>query len=196
MNARSSRFSLVALIGFGLALAGCGGGGSNGYGSYGGGPADVNVGGTYQAAPGYYQPAPPSPPVATFATLTVQVTNDSTATIDVTATTPDETVDAGDVAPGETIQFDMGELPPWATLSATAVTTDANGNVPSYPDDTVSDGIDYSDTDPFVGIDWQDSFASSLSTTGSAPASSAIVATKVPAKSNVKVVTPTRKPRS
>src|SRR5205807_1494762 len=108
--------------------------------SHGGAP-----GATFQPAPPASPPASPpdvilvsSPAPVIFVpvgpTLVAQVTNGSTATISVSVTTPDLVLSAGQVSPGETIQLDLGELPSYATFSATAVTSDASGEWPSFPD--------------------------------------------------------------
>jgi hypothetical protein len=164
----------AVLVLFALALLGVGCNGSSG--RYG-----------YDAS--YYPvPAPQGP------SLLVQVTNNTSATIDVTATTPDETVDGGTACPGETIQFDLGELPPYADLAATAVTADATGCVPTYPDFTVNQGVDYT-ADGFVGVEWDDCLAAYDTLGGPAGHTGLVVVKKANRASNARRVIPTRRPR-
>jgi hypothetical protein len=88
--------------------------------------------------------------------LVIQVTNSSCATIDVSADTPDETVDLGLVGPGETISVNLQELPAYATLSATVVGVDGCGVSPTFASDTLDLGADYTDSSPSASVDWQD----------------------------------------
>lgn len=99
--------------------------------------------------------AAPAPVFTTSATLQIEATNDSSATIDVVVTTPDQTLDLGQVVPGETIVTDLGELPSWVTLTATAVTFDDFGAWPTFPGQTLTFGNDYTDASPIAAIDWQ-----------------------------------------
>ena len=87
--------------------------------------------------------------------LVLQVTNDSGCTIAVEAVTPDEDDSCGFVAPGETISVTLDEVPPWVKLSATSLCP-ASGQDVSLPDQTFDDGPDYSDSNPFAGVDWTD----------------------------------------
>ena len=96
--------------------------------------------------------------------LVCEVTNGSSVTIDVTASTPDETVDCGNVLPGQTISVDLQEVPPYATLNATAVTPDSSGNTPTFATETVNDGSDYTDTAPNTSFAWDDSSDPTAST--------------------------------
>jgi hypothetical protein len=105
-----------------------------------------------------YGPGGPAPsandPSRVDPTLVVQVTNGSTASIDVTAASPDQNTAFGPIAPGQTVVFDLTELPPYAVLSAVAVTVDARGMVPTFQSITIQLGVDYTAASPFVGIDW------------------------------------------
>lgn len=137
---RSSLLSVaVALLGVAL-LAGCNG-------------AHGGYSGTATLSGGTFQPAP-QPPVNP--TLVIQVTNGTSATIQVTATTPEQVATVGPIAPGQVQAFDLGELPTYAILTATPLTTDAWGEVPSLASITVSNGADYDSTNPFVGVEWDD----------------------------------------
>jgi hypothetical protein len=98
------------------------------------------------------------------------VTNDSSTTIDVTAETPDETLDFGAVAPGETISVDLSEVPSTATLDATPVGSDPSA--PSFAPDTLDLGTDYTDAAPFTSIAWEDPSDPALSTDTSTDTSS------------------------
>lgn len=199
MSATRLISTLALVFGALFGLEGCGAGhGGASDGSYGYGPAGPAQTTTYYGAGGAYVPPTAGP------TLTVQVTNNSSASFDVTATTPDQVVDGGEVLPGDTIYFDLGELPSYVTLSAAATSADPTGFVPTYPDVTLSFGADYSDANPFSGVEWSDGGMSaydSITTNGSTsapPRGSAPfeVVTKVPAKSHVRVVVPTHKPRA
>jgi hypothetical protein len=86
--------------------------------------------------------------------LTIEATNASTVTIDVTATTADATVDLGYVAPGETVAFSLPEYPSAVQLSATAVTVDALGQVELFAGALAVDGSNYSVDNSFVGVEW------------------------------------------
>ncbi len=86
--------------------------------------------------------------------LTIQATNTSTVTIDVTATTADLTVDLGQVAPGQTVEFSLPEYPSSVELDATAVTVDAFGQFEAFQSAIAVDGTNYSVNDSFVGLDW------------------------------------------
>lgn len=130
---------------------------------------------TSDPAPSDPAPSDPSDPSSGNTTassdesdLVVEVTNTSDVTIDVTAQTPDESVDCGLVAPGETISVDLSELPTSATLSATAQGADSSGDVPTFDDDTLELGSDYTDAAPVASIAWSDPTDPSSNDPGSA----------------------------
>lgn len=139
---RSARFaSLASLL---VVLAGCNG--SNG-------PYGFPPQGTVSNAPPPVDYFPPNP---VFATLELEITNSSSAFMNVTASSEDQVASIGPIAPGETIAFDLGEMPDYVLFTATATTTDAWGDLPIYPGVTVRYGVDYSPTSPFVGVEWGD----------------------------------------
>jgi hypothetical protein len=142
-----------------LALAGCGSHLSND------GGLEPGLVGTVPAPPPPGQPEVPCLPSAPT-TLVVYARNDTKEAIDVKATTPDETVDLGQVDPGQSISCDLGELPQYVTFSATSQTPDASGVVETFPDATSWAGTDYSDSSPSVSMDWEpDPSATDSSTT-------------------------------
>jgi hypothetical protein len=94
------------------------------------------------------QPPPPAP------TLTIEVTNSTTAPIQVTASTPSTSFVIDLVAPGATVAFDLGSLPSSVYVTATALGPDASGRTPEYPTYFMQDLVDYSASSPYVAIEW------------------------------------------
>jgi len=113
-------------------------------------------------------PAPTPPPsdatntTPTTQPLAVQVTNGTSAIIDVVVSTPDETMDLGSMQPGDTFAATLDELPANVTFSATAQSTDANGNIPAFVPLTVSQGSGFAFASPFVAMAFQDGFSSGI----------------------------------
>jgi hypothetical protein len=131
----------------------------------GGGP---NGPGYVAASNSQNLPAPTPPTsggtssVPTTQPLTVQVTNATSAVIDVVVSTPDETMDLGSMQPGDTFQATLDELPASVTFSATAQSTDANGNVPTFVPLTESQGNAFASSNPFAGVAFQDGFSQGI----------------------------------